>query len=962
MVEKTNVYFLSEITKNFGNGDCILLENIDINGNIIHALIDAGRKVYKGVVCKFLKKHNVKKLEFLLITHMHNDHNGDAVSIIKNYEIDKLILKEFDAKWSPDGTQKKYEQIITKAIQKKIRKIIGVSYESLISEIYSPSRSEKFKSELMNFAKKENFEIFNQSNINFTFGSAKIQIMNWEIFDADGNLFEQTFYNDDNIIVHRDIYEGENSNSLGVLLFQGNKKAFFSGDMNNIPKKVGNENIGDEDRLKDKIGKIDLLKLGHHGYQHSNTRDYINVLKPDYVIITNDPDCIFLETAEYLEKNNVNYLYSTYDEYEVNASITNDNIILGFGTKGIKKIKDKIFYINDENIYKNYLECEYMIKYNIKEEESNNWEELKTIIENGDIIEKVNFEEKIIILKSIKINLKSNENNTCYIANSSIKINNYKRIILISKENEIIIKRDKTLLDFPLFDVENSCLIIGEENMKGTIKLDGNKDEVFSNSNLIMLNESEYYQYSNTILCNNWNRSSKKTQKTSNINSNKCYGSAIYSINSKINIYGGVITDNIHEILIDENNEEGKLPEKNKNSLFYCSRGAGIYMINKSILKMYGGKIVNNKGINNSIIYSNINSTILKDKEAKLEQNCKGVGIFTNKNCKLFLYKGEISNNSAINSGKIFIKKSQNGKQNIISRINGCIYGAAIFVGNNSYFEMENDFKIKDNICELKTEINVEQNNIVNEINNNIKGGQIHFNKSMIDIKGGLIENGKIILKNKKNIDYNDNSNKFADINQGGAISFVNCKNIQVNNLNISKCFSDKGGGIFLFNSSAKIYNSLIESNNAKKFGGGIFINQNSEIELINSQIIYNRAETGSGGGIYAQGNIIIDGKDTLISDNIAETYGGGIIVKKECKIRNGKISHNKALKNSGGGILVDGSSKFINCKICKNWANINGGGINYENGKIIIENPKGVEIYKNKAKNLGKDIFPLKE
>ena len=43
------------------------------------------------------------------------------------------------------------------------------------------------------------------------------------------------------------------------------------------------------------------------------------------------------------------------------------------------------------------------------------------------------------------------------------------------------------LLDFPLFDVENSCLIIGEENMKGTIKLDGNKDEVFSNSNLIML-------------------------------------------------------------------------------------------------------------------------------------------------------------------------------------------------------------------------------------------------------------------------------------------------------------------------------------------------------------------------------------------------------------------------------------------------------------------------------------------
>ena len=38
MREKTNVYFLEEITRGFGNGDCILLENIDSYGNIKHAL------------------------------------------------------------------------------------------------------------------------------------------------------------------------------------------------------------------------------------------------------------------------------------------------------------------------------------------------------------------------------------------------------------------------------------------------------------------------------------------------------------------------------------------------------------------------------------------------------------------------------------------------------------------------------------------------------------------------------------------------------------------------------------------------------------------------------------------------------------------------------------------------------------------------------------------------------------
>ena len=119
MGEKTNVYFLAEITKDFGNGDCILLENIDINGNALHALIDTGRQVYEGVVCKFLEKHNVKKLEFLLITHMHGDHNGDTISVLEKYDVDKLIMKEFDLKWSPDGGQKAYENILTKAIQKK---------------------------------------------------------------------------------------------------------------------------------------------------------------------------------------------------------------------------------------------------------------------------------------------------------------------------------------------------------------------------------------------------------------------------------------------------------------------------------------------------------------------------------------------------------------------------------------------------------------------------------------------------------------------------------------------------------------------------------------------------------------------------------------------------------------------------------------------------------------------------
>ena len=103
MREKTNVYFLSEIIQVY-SCDCILLENIDSNGNIRHALIDTKIAVYYDVICKFLEKHKVHKLEFLCLTHSHIDHTQNAVSVLEKYTVDRLIMKEFDNYWfEPEG-------------------------------------------------------------------------------------------------------------------------------------------------------------------------------------------------------------------------------------------------------------------------------------------------------------------------------------------------------------------------------------------------------------------------------------------------------------------------------------------------------------------------------------------------------------------------------------------------------------------------------------------------------------------------------------------------------------------------------------------------------------------------------------------------------------------------------------------------------------------------------------------
>ena len=157
MREKTNVYFISKIYPLFNGGDCILLENIDSNGKVRHALIDTGVFAYNEEIVIFLDKHKVQKLDFFCITHSHLDHNYNAVAILNKYPVDILIMKEFDMFWSEKENsqfQDMYERILTKSIEKNI-KILGVSFESLVSDEYSPSLTENFKKNVIKNAKKK---------------------------------------------------------------------------------------------------------------------------------------------------------------------------------------------------------------------------------------------------------------------------------------------------------------------------------------------------------------------------------------------------------------------------------------------------------------------------------------------------------------------------------------------------------------------------------------------------------------------------------------------------------------------------------------------------------------------------------------------------------------------------------------------------------------------------------------
>ncbi len=241
MEEKGNrIHFL-----NTGGSDAILLES---NGKF--ALIDCAEdsdnprgfedlefKGYEDLVVDYVKQvagndEGKVYLEFILGTHSHSDHIGgfDTLILDEDIEIGKAYLKEYDE-----------SKIMKKEVTKWDNK-----------EVYE---------QMVNACKTRGVEVISDlPEDEFYLGEMKIKFFN-------------TDYTDKTNI-------GENENAVGTLVEVDGQKAFLAGDINNM--------IGTESDIKDEVGKVDLLKAGHHGYIFSSTPFFLYTLRPELVIVTND--------------------------------------------------------------------------------------------------------------------------------------------------------------------------------------------------------------------------------------------------------------------------------------------------------------------------------------------------------------------------------------------------------------------------------------------------------------------------------------------------------------------------------------------------------------------------------------------------------------------------------------------------------------------------------------------------
>ena len=278
------IHFLST-----GTSDAILLES---DGHF--AMVDAGEDTdnprsfpaldlpgFEQEVLAYLKQHAADEtgkvhLDFVLGTHSHSDHLGGFDTIISDPDVivDKAFLKPYDATKISENeieqwdNQEVYDQMV-EALQAKGVPIIATPEDTP-----------------------------------FAFGNLTLTLIN----TVDPPTKKKV---------------GENDQSLCVLVEKNKTRVFLAADLDN--------KSGDESRLAPQIGKIDLLKVGHHSYSGSSSAKFIRTLSPKVCVITNRFESMDRKTLSRIERICSPLFYSTGKENGVLAVLGDNGDITYYG-------------------------------------------------------------------------------------------------------------------------------------------------------------------------------------------------------------------------------------------------------------------------------------------------------------------------------------------------------------------------------------------------------------------------------------------------------------------------------------------------------------------------------------------------------------------------------------------------------------------------------------------------------
>lgn len=290
---------------NCGRADSILIEQ---NGR--YGLIDASRpfsgatdvveSAGKGAekspdrsaqaVVNYLNYLKVTHLDFILATHAHSDHIGGMPQIAYHF-VDK----------STTYLYKKYRET-----KEDNEAFFNAAYNSM-----------KIKGAQLIDLTDEQYE--------FDFGDLHFELINTNIHKKETK-------------------NGENQNSIASIITYKNKRIFLASDLER-----------DDDLIfKEHIGKVDLLKMSHHG-TGSSSFEFLNITRPNYTIITNYefPDYAITPTA-FLQQRVGGKVFYVGGVSTTTENIPNSAIKLYLSENVLDTSEETKYYLYLENTGENY--------------------------------------------------------------------------------------------------------------------------------------------------------------------------------------------------------------------------------------------------------------------------------------------------------------------------------------------------------------------------------------------------------------------------------------------------------------------------------------------------------------------------------------------------------------------------------------------------------------------------------